>query len=136
VWFSYSFAALLGIIDAFKEGITGTGLEGWGVTGEGKRTGSLEWINVIVLLLLSICLFIRFMLFLVAAGSSAELAGVFFAGTIVVQMWPVVSTTLYEWAFNSHLPGDEKVDLQRIEIPNYIVFTLALVFGVLISQYI
>jgi len=55
--------------------------------------------------------------------------------TVVIQMWPMVSTSVYEWVHNSHLEVDEKVDLHRYEIPNYIIFTAVLILGIIVSVF-
>jgi len=136
VWFSFSFAAFWGILDAFKELTTGTGLGGWGVTGEGKRSSNMEWFNTVVMFVLGITIFIQFVIFLSnPANNITVIAAIFFASTIVLQMWPMVSTSLYEWVHNSNLPIDEKVDLHRYEVPNYIVFSFVLILGVIISVF-
>jgi len=135
IWYSYSFASLYGIIDAFKEEFTGTGIGGWGVTGEGKRTGNLEWANVLVVFGLLILIIIRFGFFLFAAANLIYIAAMFFGGGIVIHMWPIVSTTLYEYLYNNHLPADEKVDLRRFEVPAYIMFAAVIVVSVLLSQF-
>jgi len=136
VWFSFSFAAFWGILDAFKESITGTGLGGWGVTGEGKRSSNMEWFNTVTLFVLSITVFIRFLIFLTdPKGNITVIAAVFFSMTVIIQMWPMVGTSLYEWVHNSHLAVDEKVDLHRYEIPNYILFYFILIVGIFTSVF-
>jgi len=136
VWFSFSFAAFWGILDAFKELTTGTGLGGWGVTGEGKRSSKLEWFNTVVLFVLSITILVRFLIFLAApADNITVIAAIFFSITIVIQMWPMVSTSLYEWVHNSNLPVDEKVDLHRYEVPAYILFSAILILGIIVSVF-
>lgn len=54
--------------------------------------------------------------------------------TIVIQMWPVTSTTVYEWVNNAHLTAEDKVDLKRYEIPKYLLFAVFIVFTILIGQ--
>jgi len=136
IWFGYSFASFFGVIDAFNESITGSAIGGWGVTGEGKRSSKLEWFNTAVLLVLGLAILIRFLIFLIAPTQNiTEIAAIFFASTVVIQMWPMVSTSLYEWVHNSQLPVDEKVDLHRYEIPNYIIFTAVLILGIVVSVF-
>jgi hypothetical protein len=60
--------------------------------------------------------------------------GKFFSATIVIQMWPVTSTTVYEWINNAHLTTEDKVDLKRYEIPKYLIFAIFIVFTILIGQ--
>jgi len=135
IWFGYSFASLIGVVDAFKEQITGKSLGGWGVTGEGRRSSNLEWFNVVVCLALSLIIFIRFVVFLIDPTNVVSVAAIFFAITIVIQMWPMVSTSLFEMIMNSVRERDEMVDLQRFEIPNYILFTVVLIGGILLSVF-
>jgi len=136
IWFSFSFAAFWGILDAFKEQITGTGLGGWGVTGEGKRSSKLEWFNTVVLFVLGITIIIRFLIFLTSpAANITVIAAIFFSITIVIQMWPMVSTSLYEWVHNSNLPVDEKVDLHRYAVLNYVLFSAILILGIIVSVF-
>lgn len=134
-WFGYSFASLIGVIDAFKENITGRSLGGWGVTGEGKRSSNLELFNLSVCLLLILVIIVRFVIFLIDPTQVVAIAAIFFAVTIVIQMWPMVSTSLYEYIKNAVRDPDEKLDLQRFEIPNYIIFTAVLIGGILVSVF-
>jgi len=135
IWFGYSFASLIGVVDALKEQITGQSLGGWGVTGEGRRSSNLEWFNVIVCLAMALIIFIRFVVFLIDPTNVVSVAAIFFAITIVIQMWPMVSTSLFEMIMNSVRERDEMVDLQRFELPNYIVFTAVLIGGILLSVF-
>jgi len=135
IWFGYSFASLIGVIDAFKEQITGKSLGGWGVTGEGKRSSNLEWFNLVVCLLLTLIIIVRFVVFLLDPRRVVSIAAIFFAITIVIQMWPMVSTSLYEYLRNAVRARDELVDLHRFEIPNYVIFTGLLIGVILISVF-
>jgi len=135
IFFSYSFASTFGAMDAFYEKVTGKALGGW-FTGEGKRRSKLEWLNALVVLLFVLAIFIEFIMFLVnPLQNIIEIAALFFSFIVVMQMWPMVSTTLYEFVHNSHLPAEEKVDLHRYEVPDYIIFTFVLVFGIIVSVF-
>jgi cellulose synthase (UDP-forming) len=135
IWFSYSFASVYGIIDALKEQITGKGLGGWGVTGEGTRSSKLEYPNVIVVFVLILVIIIRAILFAISSNRTpVEAASIFFAGTIIFQMWPVTSASIYEWINNAHLTPEDKVDLKRYEIPKYIIFAFLIIFFVIVGQ--
>jgi cellulose synthase (UDP-forming) len=134
-WFAYGFASVYGIIDAVKELVTGTGLGGWGVTGEGTRSSNQEYFNVVVVFGLLLCMLIRGILYLLNPDRDpVEAASIFFAATIVIQMWPVTSTTVYEWINNAHLTKEDKVDLKRYEIPKYLIFAVFIIFTILIGQ--
>jgi len=135
IWFGYSFASLIGVIDAFKEQITGKSLGGWGVTGEGKRSSNLEWFNLIVCLLMVLIIIVRFVVFLLDPSQVVSIAAIFFSITIVIQMWPMVSTSLYEYLRNAVRARDDVVDLHRFEIPNYVIFTGLLIGVILISVF-
>jgi len=135
IWFSYAFASIYGIVDALKELITGKGLGGWGVTGEGTRSSNLEYFNVIVVFSLILLMGIRAVLFFVSSTKDpVEMASIFFAATIVIQMWPVTSTSVYEWINNAHLTPEDKVDLKRYVIPKYLIFAGFIIATILIGQ--
>eukprot|EP01118_Nematostelium_gracile_P015536 TRINITY_DN6248_c0_g2_i2.p1 TRINITY_DN6248_c0_g2~~TRINITY_DN6248_c0_g2_i2.p1 ORF type:complete len:964 (-),score=259.15 TRINITY_DN6248_c0_g2_i2:84-2975(-) len=136
VWFSYSIPSFFGIVDAVTEAVTGRAAGGWGVTGEGKRISKLEWYNTIIFMILSSTILVRFVMFLIdPAKNITTIAAIFFAITVVIQMWPMVSTSLYEYMHNSHLPAEEKVDLHRYKVANYIGFSFILILGIFVSVF-
>lgn len=83
----------------------------------------------------SFVIIVRFVVFLINPSQVIAVAAVFFAFTIVIQMWPMVSTSLYEYIKNAVRDPDDKLDLQPFEIPNYVIFTGVLVGGVLVSVF-
>jgi len=134
-WFGYAFASLYGIIDALHADITGTNLANWKATADGVRTGTLEWFNVVVVLSLVGCTVLQFAMFLNNSTDRAILAAMFFSVTIIIQLWPMVSMTLYETIYNNNLKDVLKQNLKRIEIPNYVIYTAAIIVGILFSEY-
>jgi cellulose synthase (UDP-forming) len=131
VWYAQAFTAFLGILDALYEKFLGTGLTGWKVTGEGTRTTAIEYFNVVVALLLFFGVIIRLIVFL--ADDSDRLisfGSAFFASIILVQLWPMVSMSLYELLVNEYKPADEKKELGRFKIPNWLGFTAVLCVGI------
>ena len=132
VWFGYAFPAVIGIIDAVRQHFTGKGLS-WGVTGEAERKNWLEYFNVAVVSGLVIGIAIRMLhLFIFIEAALVDLGAVFFAGTIVFQMWPMVSMSLYEWINNAPKEEKDKEDLKRFTVPTYVayVFLLLVVIGI------
>jgi len=130
-WFGYAFASLFGIIDAFQRGITDTDLEVWKATGSSRNKSSLEWVNVIVLLALVICTTIRFVMVLFVESTdntNQHIAAILLAGTIIIQLWPMVSMTLNILRSSS---DSEK----RLEIPTYILFGLLIFIMILFSEF-
>lgn len=51
-----------------------------------------------------------------------------------MQLWPVTSTTLYEWINNDHLTPEDKVNLKRYNIPNHIIFSSLVIFTIILGQ--
>eukprot|EP00339_Tiarina_fusa_P015065 CAMPEP_0117016706 /NCGR_PEP_ID=MMETSP0472-20121206/13146_1 /TAXON_ID=693140 ORGANISM="Tiarina fusus, Strain LIS" /NCGR_SAMPLE_ID=MMETSP0472 /ASSEMBLY_ACC=CAM_ASM_000603 /LENGTH=227 /DNA_ID=CAMNT_0004720863 /DNA_START=85 /DNA_END=764 /DNA_ORIENTATION=+ len=126
VWFGYAFPAVVGIIDALRQQFTGKGLS-WGVTGEAERRNWLEYFNVFVVFALSIGILFRVVhMFLYVETSLIDMGAIFFAGTIVYQMWPMVSMSLYEWVYNIALDSTERDELVRFKIPTYIIYVVLL----------
>jgi len=127
-WFSYSWVSFLGLVEAV------TGSSGWGLTGGADRTNNLEWFNLIAILALAISILVRFILFLANQEGLLELGAIFFAGTVLLQMWPMASMSLYERVVNTQLPEDDIEELRRAEIPTYLLYAFAVVIGIVISE--
>jgi len=132
-WFSYAVCSLSGIIDAIQEAITGKAMKGWTATGEGKRVSSIELVNVFILLVLVIAIVVQFVKYVINPGDLNIVAAIFFSGTIVIQMWPMVSATIYERIYNMHLRPEERLDLQRLEFPNYVIYFFAVILSFIVS---
>lgn len=127
VWFGYAFCAVVGIFDALRQQFTGRGLS-WGVTGEAERRNWLEYFNVIMVFLLCVGIAIRTInMFVHVETSLIDMGAIFFAGTIVYQMWPMVSMSLYEWIYNTALDPSERDELKRFTIPTYVVYVILLI---------
>ncbi len=92
-------------------------------------------VNVVAVFVLSVCITVRFLLFLINDNSVVYMSSIFWAGTIVVQMWPMVSTTLYEFLKNADRPPEDRKDLKRLEVPNYWIYTILLVAAILASEF-
>jgi hypothetical protein len=129
IWYSYAFSAAVGILEALYEYVTQIA-GNWGLTGDKKRYSfTLEFYNIFVVSLLS--LLIVFKLVLLLGGSDLitamlTMGASFFAGTIVVQMWPIVSMSIYEIFWNSHRAKRSIVELRRVVIPDIFIFFLCL----------
>jgi len=132
MWYSQAFTAFLGILDALYEKFMGVGLTGWKSTGEGTRTTKIEYFNVIIAALLVFGIIMRVILFLASSSSNRLISfgSAFFAGVILIQLWPTVSMSLYELLVNRYKPSDEKKELGRFKIPNWLMFTVILVVGI------
>lgn len=131
VWYSQAFTAFLGILDALYEKFLGTGLTTWKVTGEATRTTSIEYFNIVVSALLFFGIVVRLIVFLASPSNRLLAIGsAFFAGVILVQLWPMVSMSLYELLINEYKPPDEKKELGRFKIPNWLAFTVILFVGI------
>lgn len=138
-WFSYAFGAIVGIFDAMREHLTGRGLS-WGVTGEAERRNWLEYFNMTIVFLLVTGIVWRFVwvLFIVdpyfrAAQILIAFGGIFFAGTVIFQMWPMVSMSIYERLFNAAFKGDEKQELALIHIPTQFVYIVLLIIVIIVG---
>lgn len=130
-WFSFAFPAVFGIFDACRERATGKGTA-WIATGSNARRSNLEYFNMFMFIALILGIFVAFVSMFSATASTQDLlvdfGAIFFAGTIVFQMWPLVSMSLYEYTRD---PTQAK-SFGRFEIPTffaYIIF-LAAVIGV------
>jgi len=128
VWFSYAWVSFLGTLEALS------GSTGWGLTGGAARTNNLEWFNIGAVAVLSASIIVRFVMFLFSSSSLMNLGAIFFASTIVVQLWPMVSLSLYERIVNRQLDPDNIEELQRIEIPNYLIYAAAIIVGIVMSE--
>jgi len=138
VWFSFAFASLFGIIDAFKEAATGKAIGGWGVTGEGVRTSKMEWFNLFMVIIMILCVIIRSIILLVeplSGDTAIGIASIFFISTIIVHMWPMSSSTLYEYIYNAHLENKKKQDLKRVKIPTYMIYSFVIILTILIVEF-
>ncbi len=131
VWYSQAFTAFLGILDALYEKFMGKGITGWRATGEGCRTSRIEYFNIIILILLVFGIIVRFIIFLAVPDDRLLAVGsAFFAAVILVQLWPMVSMSLYELLINEYRPAEEKKELGRFKIPNWLLFTGILIAGI------
>eukprot|EP01094_Clydonella_sp_ATCC50884_P008790 TRINITY_DN18344_c0_g1_i1.p1 TRINITY_DN18344_c0_g1~~TRINITY_DN18344_c0_g1_i1.p1 ORF type:complete len:543 (-),score=222.60 TRINITY_DN18344_c0_g1_i1:765-2255(-) len=129
IWFSYAWVALLGMFEAVS------GSSGWGLTGTNARTNRLEWFNMIMVLLLSVGILVRFVVFLLDSASDLlDLGALFFAATIVIQMWPMVSMSLYERVVNAYLDEEDIEELHRAEIPTYLIYGFIIIIGIVVSE--
>lgn len=136
VWFSYAFAAMVGIWDAFKERLTGKAGK-WGVTGEGgSRNSNLEYFNIFVVVVLAIGIIFRLVHMLFFATSTSALVdfgATFFAATIVFQMWPMVSMSLYEMFHNANVDKESQKELHRFKIPTIVTYCVVLIIVITIG---
>jgi hypothetical protein len=128
VWFSFSWVSFLGIWEAVS------GSTGWGLTGGASRTNNLEWFNILAFTALALSIVVRFGLFLVDTASLMNLGAVFFAGTIVIQLWPMVSMSLYERIVNRQMAEEDIEELRRIEFPTYVLYAAAIVISIIMSE--
>ena len=113
-----------------RERVTGVGLK-WGVTGEAgePRNNWLEYFNMGIVLLLTIGIIYRLvhMLFFSTAQTVlVDFGAIFFAATIVFQMWPMLSMSLYEMFRNSNVEKDQQKELHRFKIPTFVSYCVIL----------
>ncbi len=87
------------------------------------------------MLILVACIVVRFVYFLSEENSIVYMAAIIWAGSIVIQLWPMAATTLYEWIYNTNLPPLYRKDLERIEVPTYVAYTTLLIVAVLASEF-
>lgn len=132
-WFSFGISALIGIINAFQERVTGKGIA-WVSTGSSQRFHLMEVFNLFLVLSLIIGMIYRGLMLLLNENSSCltDITALFFGGIVLIQLWPMVSTSLFVWFHGPKAPLD-KITYNYWSLPPTISFFMATIVGLLVA---